>query len=388
MKLNRNIFVGLIVALFAFAGGCAKQGGNQAASSNVDDNEIRIGEYGSMTGDTATFGVSTHNGIMMALEKLNAGGGVLGKKIKVISEDNQGKTSEAVSSVLKLINQNKVHAIIGEVASSRSLAAAPKCQQAKIPMLSPASTNEKVTQVGDYIFRACFTDSFQGEIIAKFVSEELKSKNVAVLVDQKSDYSLGLAQNFTAKFTAMGGTVLTQESYMAGDIDFKAQLTKIKGRNPQVIVVPGYYTQVGQIARQARELGITVPLVGGDGWDSEETAKIGGQAIEGSYYTNHYSPDDPRPEVQSFVNEYKQKYGKVPDAMAVLGYDAMFIMADAIKRAGSTEGSKIRDALATTKDFPGVSGKITIDAQRNAQKPLVVLKFEGGKTVFAKLVNP
>jgi branched-chain amino acid transport system substrate-binding protein len=359
------------------------------ACSKPATDEIRIGEFGSMTGGTATFGISTHEGVLLALDEINNSGGLLGKKVTVISEDNQSKPEESVTAVLKLIKQNEVVAVIGEVASSRSLAAAPQCQANSIPMLSPASTNPKVTQVGDYIFRACFIDPFQGSTMARFAVNRLHAKRIAILTDTKNDYSVGLTEFFKATATQLGAEIVAQESYAEGDIEFKAQLTAIKATNPDVIYAPGYYTECALIARQARELGLEVPFLGGDGWDSPKTVEIGGKAVEGTYITNHYSPEDQRPEVQKFIADYKAKYdGKVPDAMAVLGYDAMRMMADAIRRAGSTDGAKIRDALAQTKDFSGVSGHISMDKDRNAQKDIVVLQIRDGQFRFVESIAP
>lgn len=365
------------LALAALAVSCAKPG-----------NEILVGEYGSLTGGTATFGQSAHQGILMATEEVNTAGGLLGRKVKVITEDDQSRPEEAKTAVLKLIKQNKVVAVLGEVASSRSLAAAPECQKSKIPMISPASTNPKVTETGDYIFRTCFVDTFQGEGMARFAKEELKLANVAVLKDIKNDYSVGLADFFEKIFKSLGGTIVETQSYSEGDIDFRAQLTAIKAKAPDGIFVPGYYTEVGLIARQARELGLTVPLLGGDGWDSPKTVEIGGAAVNGSYFSNHYAADDPDPKIQAFIQKFKTKNGNVPDAMAVLGYDAASLLFDAIKRAGSAEPSKIRDALAATKDFEGVSGKLAMDENRNAKKKLVILKIEGGAIKFHSEVRP
>jgi branched-chain amino acid transport system substrate-binding protein len=351
--------------------------------------DIVIGEYGSMTGGTATFGISTDEGLQLAVDQINAKGGVLGKQIKVVVEDDQSRPEEAVTVVQKLINEDKVVAVIGEVASTRSLAAAPVCQRARIPMLSPSSTNPKVTQVGSYIFRACFIDPFQGGAMANFAMNKLNMKKLAILYDVKNDYSVGLRQFFIDTITKNGGQIVADESYGEGDIDFKAQLTKIRAANPDGIYVPGYYTEVGLICRQARELGITVPLMGGDGWDSDKTFEIGRDAVNGCYFTNHYSPEENRPEVKAFVDAYRAKYsGKTPDAMAILGYDSMDLMADAIRRAGDTKGKAIRDALASTKDFPAASGNITIDSHRNAQKPIVILKIENDKTTFVGSVQP
>ena len=350
--------------------------------------EIPIGEYGSLTGTTATFGQSTDNAVKMAFDEINAAGGVLGKKLKLYVEDDQSKPEEAATAATKLVNQNHVVALLGEVSSSRSLAAAPIAQAAQIPMVSPSSTNPRVTQVGDYIFRVCFIDPFQGAVMAKFASDTLKLKKVAILVDVRNDYSVGLQTFFRQHFKELGGQVVAEQSYSEGDSDFHAQLTQIKAANPEGIYVPGYYTEVGTIARQARELGITVPLIGGDGWDSPRLWEIGGEALNGCHFSNHYSVDDPSPAVQKFVADYKAKYNQVPDALAALGYDAARILADAMTRAGTTKGDKVRDALSATKDFAGVTGTITINKERNAVKPAVVLKIENGKFVYVTTVKP
>ncbi len=353
-----------------------------------NENVLKIGQFGSLTGGTATFGKSTDNGVMLATDEINAAGGLLGKKVKIITEDDQGKTEEAKTAVLKLIQQDQVKAIIGEVASARSLVAAPECQRSKIPMISPASTNPKVTEVGDYIFRTCFIDSFQGMAMARFAFNQLKLKRIAILRDIKNDYSIGLADFFIKTFRELGGEIIADESYSEKDSEFRAQLTSIKQKNPDGIYLPGYYTEVGLIARQARELGITVPFMGGDGWDSSKTLEIGESAVNGSYYTNHYSPEDQNPLVQDFIKKYKNRYGETPDAMAVLGYDAARILFEAIRTANSEDPAKIRDALAQTKNFPGVSGEITMDANRNAQKKIVILKINEGKTQYVDSVNP
>jgi branched-chain amino acid transport system substrate-binding protein len=372
-------WVGYAALLLVLALGGCKQSGD----------EIVIGEFGSLTGGTATFGTSSHAGTVLALEEINAGGGVLGKQIKLITEDNQSKPEESVTAVLKLIKQDQVKAVIGEVASSRTLAAAPTCQVNGIPLLSPASTNPRVTQIGDYVFRACFIDPFQGSTMAKFAVQRLGAKRIAILTDTKNDYSVGLTEFFRETAKKLGAEIVAEESYSEGDIEFKAQLTAIKADNPDVIYVPGYYTECALIARQARELGLDVPLLGGDGWDSPQTAEIGGKAVEGVYITNHYSPDDQRPEVRKFITDFQAKNGgKTPDAMAVLGYDAMKLMADAIRRAGSTDGAKIRDALAATRDFPGISGRISMDADRNARKDIVIVQMRDGRFQFVESIAP
>lgn len=370
-----------ILAPLVFASGCGK--------SSSDANEILIGEYSSLTGTTATFGTSTHRGILMAVDEVNQAGGVLGKKIKLLTEDTQSKPEEAALAATKLITRDNVVTLIGEIASSRSLAAAPICQENKVPMVSPGSTNPEVTKKGDYIFRVCFIDPFQGEVIAKFAFNSLHLKRVAILSDVKNDYSVGLAQFFHNTFTQLGGEVIGEQSYSEGDNDFKAQLTALKATNPEAIFVPGYYTESALIVKQARELNMTIPFFGGDGWDSDRLIEIGGEAMNGTYFTNHYSADDTAKMVQDFVAKYRRLYeNQTPDAMAVLGYDAAKIVFDAITRAGSTDHKAIRDALAATKDYPGVAGKTTIDADRNALKPAVVVAIEGGKQKWRETVQP
>ena len=380
MKHQSSLFVLLAATLFVMSCSRSQEGQEQ--------NEIVIGEFGSLTGTTATFGISTKNGIDMAVDEVNKAGGLLGKRVRVIVEDDQGRPEEAQTVVTKLITRDRVVAVLGEVASSRTLAAAPVAQQNRIPMISPSSTNPRVTQIGDYIFRVCFIDPFQGFVMAKFATNTLKVKNVAILRDIKNDYSVGLADVFVENFKKMGGNVVADVSYSEGDTDFSAQLTAIKPRNPQAIFVPGYYMEVGLIARQAKSLGLTVPLLGGDGWDSPKLTEIGGEALNGSYYSNHSSMDDPNPLIQRFVAEYKARYNEVPDALAALGYDTAQILFDAIRRANSTDPAQLRDALAQTKDFPGVTGRITIDQDRNAVKPAVVLRVQDGKLEFVETVSP
>jgi len=363
-----------------------------AQPATADADTILFGEVGSLTGAQATFGISTKNGIQMAIDEVNEAGGVTvdgkAKKIAVRVYDDQGKSEEAANAVTRLINQDKVVVVLGEVASSNSLAMAPKAQEAKIPMITPSSTNPKVTEVGDFIFRVCFIDPFQGTVMAKFASDTLKAKNVAILKDNKSDYSLGLAQFFTETFTKGGGVVVSEEAYSQGDTDFRGQLTAIKGKNPEAIYVPGYYTDVGVIARQARELGLKVPLLGGDGWESEKLYELGGSAIQGSYFSNHYSTDDPTPRVQNFIKAYEAKFGSKPDSLGALGYDAAMVAIEGIKRAGTTDGQKLRDAIAQTKDHPGIAGVITLDAQRNAVKPAVILQVKEATSAYVATVNP
>ncbi|WNG33939.1 ABC transporter substrate-binding protein [Archangium violaceum] len=354
----------------------------------VGADTILLGQVGSLTGSEATFGVSARNGIAMAVQETNAAGGVKGKKLAVRVYDSQGRPEEAAQAATRLITQDKVAVILGEAASSNSMAMADKAQAAGVPMISPSSTNPAVTQKGDYIFRVCFIDPFQGFVMAKFARDNLKLNQVAVLQDNKSAYSVGLTDVFNRKFSEMGGTIVSTESYSKGDTDFRAQLTAIKKTKPQAIFVPGYYTDVGIIARQARELGLTVPMLGGDGWESDKLFELGGAAIEGSYYVNHYSVDNPDARVQEFITKYKAAYGAVPDSVAALAYDAAQLAIDAMKRAPDVSGKAIRDALASTKNFPGVAGTINLDENRDPVKEAVVLQVEGGKTKFVTTVKP
>jgi branched-chain amino acid transport system substrate-binding protein len=384
----RKLLLGIGVAATVFAlAGCPGSGGGGGGTQS-GSGPIAVGYYGDMTGNTATFGTSTKDGIDLAVEEINQSP-PLGRSLEIHTEDDQGKPEQAASVVTKLITQNQVVAVLGEVASSNSLAAAPICQKEKIPMISTASTNEQVTQVGDYIFRICFIDPFQGAVMAKFATNTLKAKSAAILKDVKSDYSTGLAKSFKETFTSLGGQIVAEQSYSNGDINFNAQLSTIKQANPDVVFVPGYYNEVGTIGRQARDMGLKVPLLGGDGWDSPELFKSAGTALEGCYFSNHYSPESTEPAVQDFIKKFKAKYNdRTPDAMAALGYDTAKILADAIKRAGSTDSAALRDAIAGTKDFAGVTGTITLDENRNAKKPAVVLQIKGKSYKYVETVQP
>jgi branched-chain amino acid transport system substrate-binding protein len=369
-----------VIATFAAAViGCKSGGGNT----------IKIGEFASLTGKEATFGTSSHEGTLLAIEEINAAGGVLGKQLELLTEDDQTKAGEPANAVNKLISKDAVVAILGEVASSRSLEAAPICQQNKIPMISPASTNPTVTKEGDYIFRVCFTDEFQGGALANFASGTLKAKKVAILTDVKSDYSKGLSKSFKAKYTTGGGTVGVELDFNSGDKDFKGQLTAIKSDAPDAIFLPGYYSEVALICIQAKQLGMNIPIFGGDGWESESLLTIGQDAMEGHYFSTHCSIEQPTPEMTSFVAAYKKRFnGKSPDAMAVLGYDSAKVLTEAMKRAGTTAGLALRDAIAATKDFSGASGKFSLNADRDAVKALVFIQIKGGKFTYNATVNP
>jgi len=358
------------------------------AFSRAEDS-IRVGEVASLTGKEAAFGQSSHKGTLLAVEEINAAGGVLGKKIELLTEDNQSKTGESATAAKKLVSRDKVVALLGEVASSRSLEMAPVAQTSKIPMISPSSTNPKVTEIGNYVFRVCFIDPFQGTVMAKFARDTLKSKRVAVLTSVSAAYSVGLAKYFKEHYAADGGTIAIEQKYAEGDKDFKAQLTAIKAADVDAIFVPGYYTEAALITKQARDLGLTLPLFGGDGWEAPQLIEIGGKAVEGIYYSTHYSPENSATQVRAFVEKFKQRWnGETPDAMAALGYDSAQILADAMKRAGTTQPAKVRDALAATKDFVGITGKTTIDAQRNASKAAVIVTVKDGQFKFVQSVEP
>jgi branched-chain amino acid transport system substrate-binding protein len=369
--------------------GCPPKPETTGAAAGGGTGEIVIGEYGSLTGGQATFGQSTHNAIMLAVDEINSSGGPLGRKIRVITEDDQSKAEEAATVVTKLISQNNVVAVLGEVASSSSLAAAPICQSNKTPMITPSSTNPTVTEKGDYIFRMCFLDDYQGAAMARYVGETLGIKRVAVLIDNKSDYSTGLAKFFSDAFVATGGKIVATQSYAQGDSDFRSQLTAIKSANPELIFVPGYYNDIGQIAIQTRDLGMKMPLAGGDGWESPKLTEIGGAALDGCFYSNHYAPNDPNPVVRDFVQKYKDRYGVIPDSLAALGYDSARVLADAIKRAGTTDGPKLRDAIAATKGFVGVTGTINLGPKRDpVGKKLVILEIKNGETLLKANIDP
>jgi branched-chain amino acid transport system substrate-binding protein len=394
---RRTLFLAAATLLLA---GCAKP----------SKDELVLGEYGSLTGNDANFGQSTKNGVAIALDELTAtsGGAIGGLPVRVIVEDDQGRAEEAATVVQKLVNQDRVVAVIGEVASSRSLAGAPICQAAGVPMITPSSTNPQVTKVGDCIFRMCFLDDFQGRVMARFATENLGLKRAAILKDVKNDYSVGLAQFFAQAFTAAGGAIVVEQAYSAGDQDFRAQLTAIKAAKPDIVVVPGYYTEAGLIARQARELGITQPLLGGDGWESEQLLEIGGEALNGCYYSNHWSLDAPDPRLQAFLEKYRARYQGDPDSLGGLAYDAANVLFQALEklfaddpatfaalgssRAGTPERraatAKLKDLIAQTRDFPGVTGTITLDANRDASKPAVVIGVENGRKVFRATINP
>jgi branched-chain amino acid transport system substrate-binding protein len=379
--VNLNVWLRWIpVAVVALAiGGCGKK---------KDDNTIVIGHFASMTGQQATFGISTDNAIQLAIKERNAKGGVKGKQVVLKTIDDAGKQSDAATAVTRLISDHGAVAILGEVASGLSMAGGAIAQKQKVPMISPSSTNPDVTDIGDYIFRVCFLDDFQGWVGAKFAKENLKLDKVAILYDQAQPYSSGLADFFEKAFKEMGGTVAMRQAFNGGNLEISSQLQALKGVEPQLIYLPVYYGPAATIIRKAREAGIAAPFLGGDGWDSAELAKNAGEAINGNFFSNHYAPEEPRPEVKNFVDKYKAEYGgAIPDGLAALGYDAALVLFDAMDRAPSLGNKDLRDAIAATKNFTGVTGTFSIDEKRNAQKSAVIIEYKGGKQTMAARIE-
>lgn len=354
--------------------------------------EIKIGLITPLSGDVKTFGESVRNSFLIAVEEANAKGGVAGMKITYVVQDDRNDATEAANVANLLVNQQRVKAIVGSVTSKTTIPVSDIIQSAKIPTISPTATNPKVTVADgkrkDYMFRGCFIDPFQGTVMAKFSRETLKGKSAAVLYDASNDYSKGIAEVFRDAFRKQGGKVAAFESYGKDDVDFSALLTKVKVSGADILFLPDYYNKVGLIAMQVREKGLNTRLVGPDGWDSPDLVKIAGSAIEGGYFSNHYSPDDRRPEVVAWVRKYKEKHGQVPDALGTLAYDATNMLLEAIRKAGSDDPRKIRDALASIRDFKAVSGKSTLDRNGDMIKSAAILKIEGGKQKFVKIVYP
>lgn len=351
-------------------------------------NEILIGHYGSLSGSEATFGKSTDNGIQMAVEEINAAGGIGGKKVRLITYDDKGDAKEAGNAVTRLVTNDGVKAVIGQVASKLSLAGGPICQEHGVPMISPSSTNPAVTQVGDMVFRVCFIDPFQGSVCARFARDHIKAETAAILYDQSTPYSVGLMEEFEKAFVKAGGKVVRKETFQAGDQDFSSQLTQIRAADPQVVFIPVYYAQIGNIAQQARQLGIKVPFVGADGWESGQLASLAAGALDGSFYSNHYSQESDAPKIKEFLAKYKAKYGEIPDSMAALGYDAASVLFAAMKTAPALDGKDLAAAIAKTKDFDGVTGKITLNENRDAVKPAVMLEIRDGKPTYVATIEP
>ncbi len=387
---NKNLVLITLLVLTMLTGsllaGCGK---------GADSNSIKIGLLNEMTGGNATFGTSAANGAKMAFKEINAKGGVLGKQILAVIADNKSEPSESANAMTKLATQDNVVAVTGVFASSNAIAASSVAEATKTPFLAVGATNPKVTvdektkKVKDYTFRVCFIDPFQGTVGANFVLNTLKLKKAAIMVDNSSDYSKGLAAFFKESFTKGGGSILSEEAYLQKDQDFKAVLTKLKSLNPEVIYVPGYYEEVGKIVKQAREMGIVAPIIGGDGWDSPKLVELGSApALNNTFFTNHYSVDDNSPASKAFVEAYKKEYGQNPDALAVLGYDAAKLLIDAIQRANSLDKGKIQAALASTKAYPAITGATTLNASHDAVKSAVIIEMKDGKQIYKATVKP
>jgi branched-chain amino acid transport system substrate-binding protein len=350
--------------------------------------EIRVGVVTCLSGGLSTFGVSSVQGTKLAAEEINAAGGILHQPLTLIIDDNQSKAGETARIVRKFLTQDRVVAILGDLTSSFTMEAAPLAQNAHVPLLTPTATNIAITPIGNFIFRSCFIDPFTGRVMARFALDRLGAKRAVIMTDIKQDYSVGVASELKQYFSANGGQVLEELSFSSGDTDFRAQLSKLKAIRPEVVFLPAYYPEVGLILREARLLGVTVPFLGGEGWDSPALVQIAGKSADGTYYANHFSADDPDPRVQQFVARYKERYHSVPDALAALWYDGMRLMADSIQRADSDRPEKIRDALAETRNFAGVTGNISLDDQRNATKPGVIVTIQAGAIKMVERVTP
>lgn len=360
-----------------------------AAASAFAADPIRIGEVEPLTGKEAAFGQSSHRGVLLAVAEINTAGGVLGRPVILVTEDNQSRPGDSATITKKLIARDRVVAVINGGTSSQCLESAPVCQAAHIPLVATTATNPEVTRKGDYVFRTCFIDSFQGAVLAKFARQTLHARRVALLTSVSSTFSVGLASVFRAEFTRLGGEIVAEQKYAEGDKDFRAQLTAIRAQHPDVVAAMGYYAEGALICRQARELGLTGPLISGDGWEAPELIEIGGAAVNGTFYSAHYSAESTAPEVRAFVEKYRARFdGETPDSLAPLAYDAVRILATAITHAGGTQGRAIRDALAQTKDFPGVTGRTTIDAERNASKAAVIVAVRNGHFEFVASIAP
>jgi branched-chain amino acid transport system substrate-binding protein len=382
INLSTSLIILCLVLLPSLTFSCRQNTGE-------DRSTMKIGFFGDLSGPTYNFGQSALNGALMAADEINQGGGINGRRLDIVIDDDKGSPEVAAQITGKLIRSDQVVAIIGAGASGNSLAAAPNAQAAHVPLISPSSTNPAVTQAGDYIFRACFIDAFQGEVMARFTANTLKGKTAAIMLDFNSPYSRGLSEFFKLSFAKLDGKIVAEQSYSQGDADYRGQLSVIKAASPDVIYIPGYYGDVAVIARQARQLGITQPLLGGDGWDAPELWELGRDALNGCYITNHYSVDTPSPTIQKFVESYRQRYGNLtPDAHAALAYDALRFLAEAIQKAGTTDGPKLREALAATKNFVGVTGIISMDKDRNAVKPAVILKLQDGRYIYQETIHP
>jgi len=388
----RNRAITAVLGVVALCAGVAVLGWPAGCGGQKAD-EVLIGHIAPLTGDIKTFGESSKNGFLMAVEEANQAGGILGKQIRTVVADDKNDPTEAANAAAKLINQDGVRLIVASISSKCSIPISEIAQTNGVVMISPASTNPKVTVREDgtrkpFVFRACFTDGFQGAAAARVALEDMQAHRAAILYDVGNDYVKGLAEFFREPFIAGGGEVVLYESYAKDDVDFSALLTKIKAAHPDLLFLPDYYNKVGLIAKQARQMGITAHLLGGDGWDSPEMARIAGEAIEGGCFTNHYSAEDPRPEVQAWVKKYETRYGGKPDALATLAYDATLLLLEAVRRAGDTDPVRVKDAMAAMQNFPTVSGSVTFDRDGNPVKNVAVMEFKDGQQVYRASIAP
>ncbi len=387
-----NKLLSVLAAGAVFMGALTGCGGG---SKGADGDTIKVGGVLEMTGGSASFGISSKNGIDLALKKINEKGVLGGKKLSLVVADTKSEASEATNAMQKVISQDKVVAVIGPNQSSAVIAAGAINNGSKVVDITPMGTNPDVTvdpktkKVKPYSFRTCFIDPFQGTVMASFASNDLKVKKAAIYIDNTSDYAKGLAQFFKENFIKNGGQVVIEEAYLQKDTDFKSTLTKIKAAQPDFIYIPGYYQEVGLIVKQAREMGITVPMAGGDGWDSAKLPEIAGKAaLENTFFSSLYSPDDTSDLNKEFVAEYKKAYNTNPDVFAALAYDSTLLVAKAIEDAGSADPAKIAEAMAKIKGFKGVSGEVTFNEEHNPIKSAVIIEHKDGKQTFKAKVNP
>ncbi|KON70224.1 MULTISPECIES: ABC transporter substrate-binding protein [Peribacillus] len=392
-KKLAGVFLSLSLVAGALAG-CNSDSKTSSSSggSSTSGDTIKIGANLELSGGTASFGQSAADGLKLAIEEINKEG-IDGKKLEIIKVDNKSDAAEATSGSIKLVSQDKVVAVVGSATSTNTLAQVQVAQDNKVPLLTPTATNPDITnkagKLNDYVFRTCFIDPFQGTVAANFASDDIGAKTAAIYVDSASDYSKGLAAAFKEAFTANGGKIVAEEAYVTKDTDFRATLTRIKSAKPEFVFLPGYYEEVGLILKQAREDGIDLPFMGGDGWDSPKVVEIAGaEALKNTFITNHYSPEDEDAKIQDFVAAYKKKYNKTPDAFAALGYDTGYYLADAIKRSGDASPEKIRQALEDVKDLQLVSGTLNLDENHDPIKSATILEYVDGKQTFKTKINP
>lgn len=392
-KKLAGVFLSLSLVAGTLAGcsGDSKTSSSGGGSSKSGDT-IKIGANLELSGGTASFGQSAADGLKLAIDEINKEG-IDGKKLEIVKVDNKSDAAEATSGSIKLVSQDKVVAVVGSATSTNTLAQVQVAQDNKVPLLTPTATNPDITnkagKLNDYVFRTCFIDPFQGTVAANFASDEIGAKTAAIYVDSASDYSKGLAAAFKEAFTAKGGKIVAEEAYVTKDTDFRSTLTRIKSAKPEFVFLPGYYEEVGLILKQAREDGIDLPFMGGDGWDSPKVVEIAGaDALKNTYITNHYSPEDEDAKIQDFVAAFKKEYDKTPDAFAALGYDTGYYLADAIKRSGDASPEKIRQALEDVKDLQLVSGTLNLDENHDPIKSATILEYVDGKQTFKTKINP